>query len=54
MEVKIKLTKRQVAEALRDLGNERTGPFITKGCKCLRCGILRAVRTSIKRQSESR
>ena len=52
MVVKIKLTKGQVAQALRDLGNERTGPFIAKGCKCLGCGILRAVRTSIKRQTK--
>jgi hypothetical protein len=51
MIVKLKLTKKQVDAALRDFGNDRTGPFIARGCKCLACGMLRAVLRSIKQQT---
>ena len=50
MVIKIKLTEKQAEAALRDIGNQTTGPFIAKGCKCLGCGVLRAVLTAIKRQ----
>lgn len=50
----LKLSAKQVTQILRDFGNDRTGPFILRGCHCLGCQVLRGVLDSVRRTVESR
>ena len=54
MIVALKLSAKQVTQILRDFGNDRTGPFILRGCHCLGCQVLRGVLDSVRRTVESR
>ena len=51
MIVSVKLSKKQVAQILRDFGNDTTGPFIACGCRCVACGVLRAILKAVKKES---
>lgn len=54
MIVALKLSAKQVAQILRDFENDRTGPFIAKGCHCLGCQVLRGVLDGVRRTVDSR
>ena len=52
MIVSVKLSKKQVAQILRDdFGNDTIGPFIARGCRCVACGVLRAILKAVKKES---